>query len=451
MSSLPAWPCPLNSDVLYDPPVANSYVVSCNTNYPGSDLSFLHADTLTDCLHACDTCSQDSSKANGAACVAVTFGAPSVQNNCYLKYAATSVLSVSSSSNMHSARRQGYGIGQGLVMDTGQLGAGSDSVASTIIATDSAHNNNAPPTLTSTLTAPQASSIALAASASVSQPTQSTSSTTVVVYQAAPSASFSSSATSSIHPAVALALSGTHTEPLPASTPKSSPSNTRTPALTKFTSPAVTVSTTTALTTSTPSSALPSFPSLVPEMRPQDDPHRSSGTSLALKLGLAISVSSVFTIALLSFAIFMYFRHRRRRRISIPRQLPPTALSSLYPIPPPVPPPKNYTSKPRSMHELGTPFTTVDAELNANPIKSLSTLTTWKRPRTLAKAELEAPGALGIKELAELPGWIDYDSKKALEDEKRLEATGEWNTGKITRNEGSVYRDIKYDVKRDHV
>lgn len=408
MSSLPAWPCPIHSNVLYHPPSINPYIISCNTNFAGSDLPFLHLETLLDCLKACDNYTQDSTVANGAACVGVTFAGPEhIQNNCYLKYAASSASSVDASSNLQSARRQGYQIGGASVIDIGQLGGGEDNISSTITATNSADNNK-PPIATPTPTpiiSSQASSAAVIPPSSKPQATQATSSTTIIVYQSAPSASVTFPVGTSSRPAVAYAMSDTlTTHPRSsASQTTSSITQTRTP-----TSQIVPPFSTSLLIASTSSPASSSTITL----QPQQTSHKASGSSSTLKLALAISLSSLFALILLFTALLVFFRRRRRRRrrrVSAPKLLPSETLPALYPIPPPVPPPKTSPVKTRSRFELDTPFSAADAELSATPIEPVphSSWSNWKRPRTLAHAELEADGALEARALAELPGWVD--------------------------------------------
>lgn len=451
MSSSPVSPCPDHSNVLYQSPTTNSYIISCNTNFLGNDLLFLHADTLVDCLKQCDNYAQDPAKANGAICVAVTFGTPNIQNNCYLKYAASSVSSVSASSNLQSARRQDYEIGQAPIIDSGQLGGRSGSVTSTVTATNSADNVNTTPATKTPILAPssQASSTAAIPSTSVLQPARATSSTTVVVYKSVPSAPFISSVVPSSRPAAAFAISNDPAINSQSSSPRISPSNypmplsTTSPGTTSIYSPS----------TLTPSSTASSPPSYATYTQPQSAPHPNSKLSLALKLGLAISLSSVLTLALLFAVMFVFFRRRRqcRRRISLPQQLPPTTLSALYPIPPPAPPPKNHVSHSRLVHELGATVSNADAELAATTIKPVSPLRTWKRPRTLAKAELEAPGFLDMKALAESPGWRDLETRSnASEGEKRFQSTTSWDTGKETLvHNSSFHSDLYRGEKKD--
>ena len=69
----------------------NQYQIYCGTDFPGNDLPAVHVNSLPDCLTACDQYVPSPSQANGAACVAVSYGAGNVGGNCYLKSTITAI------------------------------------------------------------------------------------------------------------------------------------------------------------------------------------------------------------------------------------------------------------------------------------------------------------------------------------------------------------------------
>ncbi|KAL9618336.1 MAG: hypothetical protein Q9160_006918 [Pyrenula sp. 1 TL-2023] len=182
-----------------------------------------------------------------------------------------------------------------------------------------------------------------------------------------------------------------------------------------------------------------SSPASTPIISPQPQPtsHKASGSS-TLKLALAISFSSLFALILLFTALLVFLRRRRRRRrrVSAPRLLPSDTLPALYPIPPPVPPPKTSPVKLQRMFELDTHFSAADAELSATPIEPAphSSLSNWKKSRTVAPAELEADGVLEARALAELPGWLDTmpTTKDTAGGGERLGDDSGWGSGSGT-------------------
>ena len=88
--SLPSGVCRGNGGPgIYKDASGQLYEVYCGTDIPGKDLTTPHVSTFSDCLLACDNYVPDKSRANGAACIAASFGYGNVGGNCYLKYEIT--------------------------------------------------------------------------------------------------------------------------------------------------------------------------------------------------------------------------------------------------------------------------------------------------------------------------------------------------------------------------
>ena len=58
----------------YTDPAGQTYQIYCGTDFPYNDLVTPHIDTFPQCLAACDNYTPDKNVANGAACVAISFG-----------------------------------------------------------------------------------------------------------------------------------------------------------------------------------------------------------------------------------------------------------------------------------------------------------------------------------------------------------------------------------------
>ena len=163
---IPSYPCPSKNStqhVLGSSP----YVLVCGTNFAGADLPAVHADTLGDCILACDEYKADSSTINGALCVAVTFRDPIyTDNNCYPKYQIPSDY-IDFDPMLSSARRVGYVYDGDPVFDLSELGQDPSSFAAPVTATITA----IPGTSDSF---PTGSSAATTATSSGSQSTPST-------------------------------------------------------------------------------------------------------------------------------------------------------------------------------------------------------------------------------------------------------------------------------------
>ena len=76
---------------IYSDASGNQYQIYCGTDFPGNDLPAVHVNSLPDCLTACDQYVPSPSQANGAACVAISYGAGNVGGNCYLKSTITAI------------------------------------------------------------------------------------------------------------------------------------------------------------------------------------------------------------------------------------------------------------------------------------------------------------------------------------------------------------------------
>jgi len=76
---------------VYSDASGHQYQIYCGTDFLYNDLITPHVSSLADCLAACDQYVPSSSVANGASCVAATYGASNVGGNCYLKFAITAI------------------------------------------------------------------------------------------------------------------------------------------------------------------------------------------------------------------------------------------------------------------------------------------------------------------------------------------------------------------------
>ena len=76
---------------LYTDTAGHTYQIYCGTDFPYNDLVTPHVDTFPQCLAACDNYTPDINVANGAACVAISFGYGNPGGNCYLKYAIDTI------------------------------------------------------------------------------------------------------------------------------------------------------------------------------------------------------------------------------------------------------------------------------------------------------------------------------------------------------------------------
>jgi len=82
--------CPASDGQAYSVE-ADTYQITCGTDYPGNDLQTPHVADLAACLKACTDYIPDPTRQANAPCIAAAFGAGNVGGNCYLKYAITEV------------------------------------------------------------------------------------------------------------------------------------------------------------------------------------------------------------------------------------------------------------------------------------------------------------------------------------------------------------------------
>ncbi|KAL8742220.1 MAG: hypothetical protein Q9184_008288, partial [Pyrenodesmia sp. 2 TL-2023] len=99
-----ALPCPASDGLPFVNEQGTVFVIACQVQYPGNDLTTPHFDTFRECILACDNYVPDPAVAGGQGCVAVTWGFGNVGGNCYLKYAVGEVRA--GSPNDASARLQ---------------------------------------------------------------------------------------------------------------------------------------------------------------------------------------------------------------------------------------------------------------------------------------------------------------------------------------------------------
>ena len=85
-------PCPIGDGQSYICNSGSVFDVHCGQNYPGNDLSAVHADTYSQCIEACANYVPSANVAGGALCVAASWGAGNVGGNCYLKYRVTTIV-----------------------------------------------------------------------------------------------------------------------------------------------------------------------------------------------------------------------------------------------------------------------------------------------------------------------------------------------------------------------
>ncbi|KAL8938042.1 MAG: hypothetical protein Q9211_003393 [Gyalolechia sp. 1 TL-2023] len=78
----------------YSDLLGTSWHVDCSTAYPGNDLPSITVSSFESCLQACDNYPPSPNIANGASCVAVTYGIRTGGGECYLKSNITETLSV---------------------------------------------------------------------------------------------------------------------------------------------------------------------------------------------------------------------------------------------------------------------------------------------------------------------------------------------------------------------
>ena len=89
-NSAPEYPCQAYDGKQYISTSSTSYSIQCNTSYYGTDLTTPHVDTFQACISACDNYVPNANTANGASCVAVTWGEGNPGGNCYLKSSISS-------------------------------------------------------------------------------------------------------------------------------------------------------------------------------------------------------------------------------------------------------------------------------------------------------------------------------------------------------------------------
>ena len=77
--------CPKDNATLYTTG-SSTYEIFCGRDYPGNDLPFIHTTTLAACLASCASYVPSKSVANGAGCIAASWGAGTTTGNCYRKY-----------------------------------------------------------------------------------------------------------------------------------------------------------------------------------------------------------------------------------------------------------------------------------------------------------------------------------------------------------------------------
>ena len=82
--------CPQDNNTIYTTG-SSTYEIFCGFDFPGNDLPAVHTETLALCLSACSTYAPNQNVADGAPCVAASWGEGNVGGNCYLKYNITGV------------------------------------------------------------------------------------------------------------------------------------------------------------------------------------------------------------------------------------------------------------------------------------------------------------------------------------------------------------------------
>ncbi|MCJ1244575.1 hypothetical protein MMC30_001773 [Trapelia coarctata] len=121
MSSLPQTPCPSGNLTTYTSTASNAYVLYCNIDFSYSDLPSTNAPTLASCVTACDNYTPNATVANGASCIAASWGNPAYSDpNCYLKFQLKTG-DVAYADRIYSARRVGYQINDAPILN-GALG-----------------------------------------------------------------------------------------------------------------------------------------------------------------------------------------------------------------------------------------------------------------------------------------------------------------------------------------
>ncbi len=75
----------------YADPDGAEYQIYCSTDFPGSDLIAIQADSAQNCLFACSEYISDPTIQNGDSCVAASYNPGNPGGNCYLKYDVTDI------------------------------------------------------------------------------------------------------------------------------------------------------------------------------------------------------------------------------------------------------------------------------------------------------------------------------------------------------------------------
>jgi len=75
----------------YTDPDGAEYQIYCSTDFPGSDLIAIQADSAQNCLFACSEYISDPTIQNGDSCVAASYNPGNPGGNCYLKYDVTDI------------------------------------------------------------------------------------------------------------------------------------------------------------------------------------------------------------------------------------------------------------------------------------------------------------------------------------------------------------------------
>ena len=116
----PTYPCPAYNGRNYVDSEGYYHNCSCGTSFPGNDLITTTETTFLACLTDCDNYVASQGTAGGAGCVAVTWTVNS--NQCFLKYAVTSIVYDTGYDSAHYANYNPV---------IGGSGGGSSSISST--------------------------------------------------------------------------------------------------------------------------------------------------------------------------------------------------------------------------------------------------------------------------------------------------------------------------------
>ena len=108
--------CPTDNGTTYTTVHKEPYELYCNTDFSGSDLPTVHANSYVQCIEQCDTYLALSNQTGGALCVALVYWATNPNNgNCYLKYEVPLSNVIMDDTQMHGARRVQYAFNEGPV------------------------------------------------------------------------------------------------------------------------------------------------------------------------------------------------------------------------------------------------------------------------------------------------------------------------------------------------